>query len=326
MQSRTIFAALAAALVLAACGSSSPIPESQPEASSAANGSESSKGGVASKSGNEDTGKGKDGSDGGGSQGGAGDGADSNGGGAGGGSGSGSGDQGSSDGSDGSSNGGGGGTGSGGGTSPRGSGGSALFPASGTYIYSQSGYEEFCSGTCDKQKLPRRQSVTSSLTDRGPTSAVVVTEMRSSRGRLTRTTTRYSRASADITEVYIKFTYSGYEFNQTYRPQPPVESLKFPLTEGDKWSGRWSGDVSGDYRASVVGREKVNAGGSSVEAVRLQTTTHFRGDFEGTANATIWVDPRTKAVVRTAGNLSVDSNFGSYSTGFATTLISGRGY
>ena len=333
MQLRTTLVSVMAVLVLAACGTSSPIPEAQPGEPSAPAGNEEAKdGGGPDEGGKAGGGAGEKGSQGDGSQGDAGGAGGSGDAGAGGGSGSGgSGDSGGSSISDGGSGGGddssgSGGSGGGGGSAPRSSGGSALFPQSGKYVYSQSGYEEFCAGTCDRQKLPRRQSITSSLTSRGSDSAVVVTEMRSSRGRLTRTTTRFSRASADITEVYIKFTYSGYEFNQTYRPQPAVESLRFPLAEGDRWSGRWSGDVSGDYRASVVGRETVNAGGSSVEAFKIQTTTHFRGDFEGTANATIWVDPRTKSVVRTAGNLSVDSRFGSYSTGFATSLMSGPGY
>ena len=320
MHPRSILASLTAVFVLTACGTSSPIPEAQPEgASSVAGGSDSTQGDTASNA----SGEGKKDSNGsGGGTGGAGGSGDP---GSDGGFGSGdSGETGES--SSGEGPGGGDGSGTGGGSSPRGSGGGALFPASGTYVYSQGGYEEFCAGTCDRQELPPRQSVTSSLTGRGPSSAVVVTNMRASRGRLTRTTTRYSRASADITEVHIKFTYSGYEFNQTYRPKPPVPSLRFPMAKGDRWAAGWTGDVSGDYQASVVGKEAVKVGGRSVQAMRVETTTNFRGDFEGTANATIWVDPKTKAVVRTAGNLSVDSSFGSYSTGFVTTLSSGPGY
>jgi hypothetical protein len=212
------------------------------------------------------------------------------------------------------------------GGSNNGSGGSAFFPASGTYVFAQNGYEEFCAGTCQKEQLPRRQAVKSTLAGRSSGSATVVTEMRSSNSRMTRTTTRFTKGSADITEVYIKFSYSGYQFNQTYRPRPPVESIRFPIVDGDSWSGSWKGDVSGDYAAAVRGRETVNVNGRSINAAKLQTQTQFRGDFEGSANITVWVDPKTKAIVKTAGNLAVDSNFGSYSTAFSTVLTSGPGY
>lgn len=314
-------------LLPAACGTTSSEPEVDLQASAAPSGPNGT-GQEGAPAGDDDTSGDKKGTDKGskggggrqpGSSGGTGEGGDN-----GGAPGSGSGGSGPVDG---------GGEGSGdaprspnGGGSHKGTGGAALFPASGRYVYSQNGYEEFCAATCDRQKLPARQPVTSAVADRSKDSALVVTEMRSSGSRLTRTTTRYSRASADITEVYIKFSYGGYGFDQTYRPQPAVESLRFPMVGGDSWSGSWKGAVSGDYQVSVAGNETVTAGGRSVNAVKLQTRTRFRGDFEGTANATVWVDPRTKAIVKTAGNLAVDSNFGSYSTAFSTALVSGPGY
>lgn len=331
MRLRPAIALMSILLLPAACGTTSSQPEAELQASAAPSGPEGTAkdGGPAGddvKSGDKNgTDKGSKGSRGGGDQETGSPGDSGSGGGNGDAPGGGSGGSGPVD------EGGGGGSGDGprspnGGRKRKGSGGAALFPASGRYVYSQNGYEEFCAATCDKQKLPARQPVTSAVTERSAASALVVTEMRSSGARLTRTTTRYSRASADITEVYIKFSYAGYEFDQTYRPQPPVESLRFPMASGDSWSGSWKGAVSGDYQVSVAGNEAVSAGGRSVNAVKLQTRTRFRGDFEGTANATVWIDPRTKAIVKTAGNLAVDSNFGSYSTAFSTALVSGPGY
>ena len=217
-----------------------------------------------------------------------------------------------------------------GGTKPGDGGGgskaSALYPTSGTYVYAQSGYEEFCTTTCDRQKLPNRQAVTSRLTGRSRGSAVVVTEAQASDSRMMRTTTSYNRKTADITEVYVRFTYSGFTFSQTYRPSPPVASLRFPLTSGDRWQGKWDGQVSGDYKVTVLGRENVSAARRTVQAVKLDTRTNFHGDFEGSANLTVWIDPDTRAILKTAGNLSVSSSFGDYSTGFATALSSGPGY
>ena len=214
-----------------------------------------------------------------------------------------------------------------GGSAPRGgSGGAPLAPAAGDYVYTQSGFEEFCAGGgCDRQSLPKRQVVDTSV-QRSGSSATVVTEMRASRSRVSRTTTRYTRGAASVSEVYARFTYAGYTFEQTYRPNPPVELLRFPLTSGASWSGSWKGRVSGSYSVSVAGRERVRAAGRVVEAVRVETTTRFRGEFEGRANGTLWIDPRTKALVKTAGNLNVKSTYGSYATGFATALASGPGY
>lgn len=199
-------------------------------------------------------------------------------------------------------------------------------PQAGTYTYSQRGFEEFCSAGCDRNKLPRRQRVVISIPQRSSSTVTVVTEARSSGGRVSRSTARYTDAAAFITEVYVRFTYAGYEFEQTYRPNPPVENLRFPLRVGANWSGSWKGKVSGNYSVSVTDKARVSAGGRTVEAFELETSTRFRGDFEGTANATIWVDPRTTAVLRTAGNVHVESGYGSYSTGFATALLSGPGY
>lgn len=202
----------------------------------------------------------------------------------------------------------------------------ALAPAPGSYVYSQSGFEEFCSASCDRQALPKRQVVDTAVPQRSSSSATVVTEMKASRSRMSRTTTRYTRGGAFVTEVYVRFTYAGYTFEQTYRPSPQVEALRFPLTTGSSWSGSWKGKVSGSYSVSVGGRETVRAAGRTVEAIRVETSTRFRGDFKGRANATVWVDPRTKALVKTAGNLNVASAYGRYATGFATTLSSGPGY
>ena len=332
MRLRRTLALLSTVLLLTACGSDSETPEVGLENSASPGGATAQENGGGEKS--DDTNKGSKGTKGDGSGGSAkkGGGADVtdtdegdlDGGGTGDtGGGGGSAPSGGSGGSPGS---GGGGTPSSDGGSNRGSGGGAMFPASGTYVFAQNGYEEFCAGTCQKEQLPRRQPVKSSLASRSSGSATVVTEMRSSNSRMTRTTTRFTKSSADITEVYVKFSYSGYQFNQTYRPQPPVESIRFPIVDGDSWSGSWKGDVSGSYSVAVQGREAVSVNGRSVNAAKLQTRTQFRGDFKGTATATVWVDPKTKAIVKTAGNLAVESNFGSYSTAFSTVLTSGPGY
>jgi hypothetical protein len=197
--------------------------------------------------------------------------------------------------------------------------GGAAWPAAGTYVYAQDGFEEFCSPQCERYALPPKQRIETSHSSRSATGAVVVTRARASGDRLVKTTTRYTDTAARVLEVHLAYSYEGFDFSRTYRPSPPVASLKFPLRSGRTWSGSWQGDVSGSYSVEVEGRESFS--GSPV--ARLGTTTRFRGDFEGRANVTMWVDPRDGTVMKTAGNMTVEMGFGTYRTGFATALRTG---
>lgn len=202
------------------------------------------------------------------------------------------------------------------------------YPAPGTYRFAQSGYEEFCdsAGRCDKENLPSRQPVTLRYENRSNSSAMVVSEQKASNSRVARTWTRYTSSSAHITKVYVLMEYSGFRFERTYVPQPPVEALRFPLTEGEAWAGRWKASTSGSYAVRVGAPRRIEVGGRSVAAYEVQTTTEFRGDFEGRSRITTYVDSGSKAIVATEGVLNVTSQFGRYTTSFETKLMSGPGY
>ena len=206
--------------------------------------------------------------------------------------------------------------------------GNAAYPASGTYSFAQSGYEEFCdnAGNCDKEQLPKRQPTDISYESSSDDSALVLAVQKQSKSRETRTWTRFSPAGAHITKVHVEFNYSGFGFNRTYEPQPPVEALRFPMKQGESWSGEWKADTSGSYSVKVGGRTQMDVGGRSVSVYRVETTTEFRGDFEGKSRITVYVDPDTKAIVATQGVLNVASNFGRYSTVFETKLADGPRY
>lgn len=215
--------------------------------------------------------------------------------------------------------GGGGDSGGGGG----GGGASADYPAAGEYVYDQEGFERFCQGpSCSKEDLPPTQTVTATVQSRSAQGTTIVTEARSSESQTLTTTTRYTRARALITRVDVDYSYGGFSFAQTYDPQPPVESLLFPLEVGKSWRGRWKARTSGDYRIRVVGTSSY--GGRTV--YELTTVTNFRGDFSGRAQATVWVDPDTRMPVKTDGQIAVASPFGEYTSDFETTLRSGPGY
>lgn len=204
---------------------------------------------------------------------------------------------------------------------------SAWYPARGLYTYEQSGFEEFCdASSCDKQDLPATQEVKTTYKSQSPDEVVVVTEAEASRSRFVRTTTRHERKGAFITDVFVRFDYEGVNFNNSYQPKPPVETLRLPLSAGMRWSGQWKDSTSGDYSIAVRGKEEVSVGGRSVQAFRLDTVTHFRGDFDGTATVMVWIDPATVAVVKTRGELDVESVFGSYRSKFSATLSSAPDY
>ncbi|MGH2693702.1 MAG: hypothetical protein ACRDJJ_02690 [Actinomycetota bacterium] len=203
----------------------------------------------------------------------------------------------------------------------------ALFPAAGDYVYDQNGTERFCqSGACDERDLPDTQRVRTSVKRRSDAAAVIVSEAQVSQSRFSRTTIRFARDAAFITQVHARFSYGAFEFQNTYHPRPPVESLRFPLRVGMEWSGSWKDDVSGSYEIRVVRRVRMRVGRSEVDAFQLGSRTQFRGDFEGESIITLWVDPRTKAVVRTDGRMRLRSAFGTYETEFVTALRSAPVY
>lgn len=204
---------------------------------------------------------------------------------------------------------------------------SSWYPGKGVYTYGQTGWEEFCDATsCEKQDLPPTQEVKTFYDSLSSNEVVVVTEAEASRSRFVRTTTRHTPKGAFVTEVYLRFNYEGVSFNNSYQPEPPVEIVRLPLRAGMKWSGEWKDDTSGDYAIDVDPREAVSVGGRTVQAFPLHAVTHYRGEFDGSSTTTVWVDPATAAVVKTVGEISVESFFGKYRSNFRATLRSGPGY
>ncbi|MBW3594677.1 MAG: hypothetical protein KY391_03785 [Actinobacteria bacterium] len=204
----------------------------------------------------------------------------------------------------------------------------AKYPAAGRYTFAQSGYEEFCdtAGNCDKQRLPSRQPVKLTYQSRRGSSAVVVSKQKASRSRSVSTWTEFTPSGARITKVHVEFNYSGFGFERTYVPDPPVRALWFPIQSGTGWSGRWEASTSGSYDVVVGDRRNVKAGSRSVAAFPVETTTEFRGDFEGKSRITTYVDPRTNTIVAAKGVLNVTSQFGRYTTSFDTRLVDGPRY
>lgn len=204
----------------------------------------------------------------------------------------------------------------------------AIYPAAGDYVYAQSGTEQFCdpTGNCDEQDLPPTQRVESGFERRGRSDALVVQEAHMSDGRYVRTKLHFTPEAAFVTDVYYKLVYRGFNITEEYAPDPPVPSVRFPLSEGKQWDATWSADTSGDYHARVAALEQVDVNGKAVDAYRIETLTHFRGEYDGKASVVLWFDVQSKTIVRTNGALSLKASYGSYSTTFETTLKSAPGY
>ena len=204
---------------------------------------------------------------------------------------------------------------------------SAWYPAAGVYTYRQSGWEEFCDASgCERRDLPATQDVSARYAQRSDDVVVVVTEANASEGRYVRTTTRYTREGAFVTEVHIEFSYENVNFENDYEPDPPVEVLRLPLEPGTTWSGSWRARTSGDYEVAVGQRSRVEVGGRTYRAIAVRSITDFRGDFNGRATGTTWIDTATLAIVKSEGHIDVDSFFGTYKSDFKTTLDHGPGY
>lgn len=204
---------------------------------------------------------------------------------------------------------------------------SAFYPAAGTYSYDQQGTEEFCDTTsCEEEPLPKSQVVETTHERRSEREVVVVTDARSSQSRRMKTRTTHSPDGALITNVQVHFRYEGFSFTNSYQPSPPVEAVHLPLRAGQQWQGSWKDSTSGDYEVRVGEPVSLSVAGGTVQAFPLHTVTHFRGEFEGRADVTIWIDPATSAIVKTQGEMKVKSVFGSYSSNFTAILRSAPGY
>ncbi len=206
-------------------------------------------------------------------------------------------------------------------------GSSRWYPHQGVYTYTQSGFEEFCDASgCQREDLPRTQEVRATYEAVSGDEAIVVTAAEASDNRLVRTTTRHTPNGAFVTRVHIEFDYQGANFTNDYEPNPPVEIARLPLRAGMSWRGQWDARTSGTYVVDVRDRVAVDVGGRAVQAWPLRVETRFRGDFEGTSDVTVWVDPATAAVVRTESYMDLSSFFGDYKTRFEATLRDGPGY
>ncbi|MGI8775031.1 MAG: hypothetical protein ACR2KQ_08480 [Actinomycetota bacterium] len=195
-------------------------------------------------------------------------------------------------------------------------------PPPGGYTFAQEGWEELCqAGTCDRYDLAPRQRI-----------EVV---HRSADGSLFRTTTRSSGSreqSIDyeltpnrlvIDRIRSEFEYGAFRTTSEIVPRPSILAARLPLRVGDSWSGQWSdrnGEVDGSYSFEVIEKASMTAAGRPRDVFVMKMSMTFRGEFSGSTDMKVWLDPDEAMIAASRGRTEITSSLGTYRTRFTTSL------
>jgi len=202
----------------------------------------------------------------------------------------------------------------------------AKYPAAGDYRYTQTGFEQLCSGSCDRKDLPSSMVMAVSYASRLSGGMRVITEGQVSQMRFTRDMTDWTPTGASVDQYFVRFTDGPVQYENSYSPGPPVRTLHLPLRGGDQWSGSWSAQTSGTYSVCVRSKDSLVVGGRPVFAYQVETRMMFSGEFHGSEDVTLWIDPASLTTVRAQGTLNVQGLGGAYKTQFDMDLQSAPGF
>lgn len=202
----------------------------------------------------------------------------------------------------------------------------ASYPAAGAYRYGQTGYERFCQALCDRRDLPSPLTITVSHASPGAGAITVIDHGQVSEMRATRNTSVWRRSAVSLVGHLTRFATGAISYESSWEPQPPIQILRLPIRAGQTWFGSWEAETAGEYTVVVVGVDSVSVGGKPVPAYRVETEMTLSGEFEGSHQITLWIDPATKATVRARGSLDVRASGGRYETHYDLSLDSAPGY
>lgn len=206
---------------------------------------------------------------------------------------------------------------------PPGSG--SIFPTPGEYVYAQSGTETLCSATAcgTPRPLPDRMYATVAHAGRAGGADSLGLEFRIAQGRTVRVDARYTSSAAMLQRFRAEFTEAGITQTETIEPQPALALLKFPLSQGARWSGEFTdGESSGRYAFRVIARETIKAGGRQVRAWKIDGSIEASGDGDASIQLTTWIDPESRAFMRLSGSIDATYELARYKASFTQTLIS----
>lgn len=147
-------------------------------------------------------------------------------------------------------------------------------------------------------------------------------EFRIAEGRTVQVDARFTPSAATLHRFQAQFTEAGITQTETIEPQPPLTLLKFPLSQGARWSGRFTdGESKGEYSFRVTGRETIQAGGGRVGAWKVEGSIDASGDGEASILLTTWIDPESRTFVRISGSIDATYELARYKATFTDTLI-----
>ena len=204
-------------------------------------------------------------------------------------------------------------------------------PYSGNYDYTQQGYEQECSGTCsDGRNLPERVTVQSTRLPTGSDRVRVRTITNTSDRWRTEVVTDYFDDRVEIVSVEMRHGNTlTPAWRQRVEPAAPIQWLSYPLAKGKSTSGSWDDDLHaqdsatrGSYEAEVVGSPTISINREATRTFRVHLVVEFSGPQTGTWDLNLWVDPDTRAIVKTSGTIKIDT----YEMSVVTTLKAGPGY
>jgi hypothetical protein len=108
------------------------------------------------------------------------------------------------------------------------------------------------------------------------------------------------------------------------RQQPPIQFVKFPLTDGLSWKGSWKDaneGTDGSYSCRVVGREVLTIGGVKVRTWVIEASLKLQGpDNVGDVNVRFWVSPENRQTVQEFYDQRIQTPQGPYRGKWMVTL------
>ncbi|MBI2691126.1 MAG: hypothetical protein HYX29_04180 [Solirubrobacterales bacterium] len=165
-----------------------------------------------------------------------------------------------------------------------------LVPKPGTYEYAVKGSRKVVGSNGEATPLPTSIQF------------IVTPERKYGNVRCFNVQRRYTAALADTAtfsvrggDVYLTRldTQNGGEFISV-TPEPPVLSLN---GAEQQWSGEFQGPTSARYTAEIVGLKKLRVGGSSQQAVGIESETKFNGELDGSEKSVRWLSSRDNVVL-----------------------------
>lgn len=180
------------------------------------------------------------------------------------------------------------------GTSEERAGTSVYLAPAGEYVYDVSGHVETSGLTNSREPAPSRSTdeITISRTANATRMTVAT---RDDGGDSTQ------EVVVEVTDTEARLVRLGYQPDSggvayAVDPDPPALLARLPYRAGDSWEIAWSDPsigISGAGTGAVTGRETITTPAGTFDVVVITVDQRLRGTIEGTLTVTSWIDPAT---------------------------------